>query len=172
MSSSCAWYKLFEIRRLIFHIGNPTMYTQTNIYIYRFKKLEVDLVLKRSSQLQVQVVVHLLLPWFSVTPLAKWRFAANNELGCKWNSFCDCIFVPKGSVTLAIFMYYWMDSENYSMHYWLIITFGKYSWLCFFNATLDLWPSSPFEVAGRGDLVSRPDYFSQQAPKMRSGNKD
>ena len=23
MSSSCAWYKLFEIRRLIFHIGNP-----------------------------------------------------------------------------------------------------------------------------------------------------
>ena len=25
MSSSCAWYKLFEIRRLIFHIGNPTV---------------------------------------------------------------------------------------------------------------------------------------------------
>ena len=24
MSSSCAWYKLFEIRRLIFHIGNPS----------------------------------------------------------------------------------------------------------------------------------------------------
>ena len=24
MSSSCAWYKLFEIRKLIFHIGNPT----------------------------------------------------------------------------------------------------------------------------------------------------
>ena len=23
MSSSCAWYKLFEIRRLIFHVGNP-----------------------------------------------------------------------------------------------------------------------------------------------------
>ena len=23
MSSSCAWYKLFEIQRLIFHIGNP-----------------------------------------------------------------------------------------------------------------------------------------------------
>ena len=23
MSSSCAWCKLFEIRRLIFHIGNP-----------------------------------------------------------------------------------------------------------------------------------------------------
>ena len=25
MSSSCAWCKLFEIRRLIFHIGNPTI---------------------------------------------------------------------------------------------------------------------------------------------------
>jgi len=32
----------------------------------------------------------------------------------KWVAFCDCIFVPKGGVTLAIFMYYWMDSENYS----------------------------------------------------------
>ena len=32
----------------------------------------------------------------------------------KWNSFCDRIFVPKRSVTLTIFMYYWIDSENYS----------------------------------------------------------
>ena len=46
------------------------------------KKLEVDLTLKRSSQLQsgfiqVQVVVHLLLYWFSVTPLVQWRFLPN-----------------------------------------------------------------------------------------------
>ena len=28
MSSSCAWYKLFETRRLIFHVGNPIMGTR------------------------------------------------------------------------------------------------------------------------------------------------
>ena len=43
--------------------------------IYHCKKLEVDLTLKRSSQLQsgfiqVQVVVQLLLQGFSVTPFA------------------------------------------------------------------------------------------------------
>ena len=25
MNSSCAWYKLFEIRRLIFHVGDPNV---------------------------------------------------------------------------------------------------------------------------------------------------
>ena len=76
----------------------------------------VDLTLKRSSQLQsefiqVQVVVHLLLQGFSFTPLAQERFLANNEYEIH---FCDCIFVPKEGVTVTIFMYYWMDSENYS----------------------------------------------------------
>ena len=31
MSSSCAWYKLFEIRWLIFHIGNPRVDSRTKI---------------------------------------------------------------------------------------------------------------------------------------------
>ena len=30
------------------------------------------------------------------------------------------MFVPKGGGTLAIFMYYWIDSEKIFMHYWLI----------------------------------------------------
>ncbi len=47
----------------VFH---PTLHT--------VKKLEVDLTTKMSSQLQcgfiqVQMVVHLLLPWFKVTPV-------------------------------------------------------------------------------------------------------
>ena len=81
------------------------------------KILEVDLTLKRSSQLQswfiqVQVVVHLLLQVVSVTLLVQLRFLANNE--CEQNSFCDCIFVSRGGINFAIFMHYWMDSENYS----------------------------------------------------------
>ena len=38
--------------------------------------------------------------------------------------FLDCMFVLKGGGTLAIFMYYWMDSEKIFMHYWL--TFGQF----------------------------------------------
>ena len=58
------------------------------------KKLQVDLTLERSSHLesgfiQVLVVVHVFLQGFSVTPLVQ---------GCKRNSICDCIVVPKGGV--------------------------------------------------------------------------
>ena len=56
----------------------------------------------------------ILLQGFSVTPFVQLRFLANSELGCKSNSFCDCIFVPKRGMVLTIFMYYWMESENYS----------------------------------------------------------
>ena len=75
-----------------------------------------ELTLKMSSQLQsgfnqVWVMVHLLMPWFSVIPVVQWRFLATNELGCIifWLHF-----VPKGGVTFTVFMYYWMDSEKYS----------------------------------------------------------
>ena len=48
-------------------------------------------------------VVYLLLQWFSVT------------VDCKWTTFCDSFFfLPKGGITLTIFMYYLMDSKNYS----------------------------------------------------------
>ena len=109
-------------------------------YLHHCKKLEVDLTPKMSSQLQcgfiqVQVVVHLLLQGFRVTPLVQWRFLANNELGCKWYSFCDCTFVPKEGGTVAIFMYYWMDSEKYFMHCWL--TFRQY--LCFMQVFMPYW---------------------------------
>ena len=43
-------------------------------------------------------------------------YIANNELDCKRNSLCNCIFVPKGGGTQAIFMCYWM---NYGL------TFGQ-----------------------------------------------
>ena len=59
-------------------------------------------------------VAHLLLLGFRVTPFVQWRFLANNKLGYKWNSFCDCVFVPKGGGTLTIFIYYWIHSEKYS----------------------------------------------------------
>ena len=48
------------------------------------------------------------------TKVNQWRFLANNELGCKTKFILWLHFCPKGSVTLAIFMYYWMDSEIYS----------------------------------------------------------
>ena len=85
------------------------------------KKLEVDLTLKRSSQLQsgfiqVQVVLHLLLQGFSVTTLVHWRCLANSELGCKMKSFCNCIFVPKRRATLTIFMYYWIGWTLKTIH--------------------------------------------------------
>ena len=50
-----------------------------------------------SSQLHsefilVQAVAHLLLPWFRVTSLSQSSFL---ELGYKWNSFCNRMFLPK-----------------------------------------------------------------------------
>ena len=86
------------------------------------KTLELDSTQKMSSQLQsgfiqVQAVAHLFLPWFKVISLVQWRFIANNELGWKWNSFCDCMFVPKGGVLLdglwKIFMHYWLIFRQY-----------------------------------------------------------
>ena len=34
-----------------------------------------------------------------------------NELGGKWNSYCNCIFLPKEGGTQAIFTCYWMNSK-------------------------------------------------------------
>ena len=74
----------------LFQLLGEKMTIPTNSGIH-YKKLEVDLTLKRSSQLQsgfiqVQVVVHLLLQGFRVTPHVQCRFLANNELGCKMKS--------------------------------------------------------------------------------------
>ena len=85
-----------------------------------------------SSQLQcgfiqVQTVSHLLLLWFSVTPLAQWRFPVNNELGCRWNfilwshvcykrgwnSYYDSHII---GWTLKILMHYWLTFGQYSCH--------------------------------------------------------
>ena len=50
----------------------------------------------QSGFIQFQAVAHLLLSLFRVTFLVQWKFLANSKLGCKWNSFCNCIFLPKG----------------------------------------------------------------------------
>ena len=44
-------------------------------------------------------VCAMVLPWFRVTFLVQWKFLANNELSCNWNSLCNCIFLPKGGGT-------------------------------------------------------------------------
>ena len=46
-------------------------------------------------------------PWFchGLDP----RFQQNS---CKWNSFCNYVFVPKVGGTVTMFMCYWMNSEN------------------------------------------------------------
>ena len=72
-------------------------------FISAWWKISVDancLSLKMSSQLHsvfiwVQAVAHLLLSWFRVTSLVQSKFLAKYELGCKWKSFCNCIFLPK-----------------------------------------------------------------------------
>ena len=73
------------------------------------KKLEVDLTPKMLSQLQcgsiqVQVVVHLLLQGFRVTPLPV-------KLSSKWiandiHFVIACLHVSKEGGTVAIFMYH------------------------------------------------------------------
>ena len=59
-----------------------------DIRVYHYKKLEVDLIPKKSSQLQsrfIQVVTHLLLPWFRVISLVqfvskRWNFTFTQVL--------------------------------------------------------------------------------------------
>ena len=60
----------------------------------------------------VQAVVHLLLPWFRVTPLVQSSFLTKYEL-------CCCIFkLHISGWSSDIFIFYWMNSEILNfMHY-------------------------------------------------------
>ena len=78
--------------------------------------------------------MHLLVQWFSVTPLVQWRFLANNKLGCKWNSFCHCFFCPKRECNSHYIIHVWLDGLwKLFMHYWL--TFGE----CFMEIFMPYW---------------------------------
>ena len=97
-------------------------------------------MVKRSSQLQsgfiqVQVVVHVFcMQGFSVTPFAIEDVQQTKNWVAKGNLFCDCIFVPKMGVILAIFMNYWK-----TIHALMISLWGVF--MCFYaniNATLEL----------------------------------
>ena len=78
----------------------------------------------------------------SATALVQWRFLVNNELGCKWNSFCDCIFVPKGSVTLTIYSCIINIGCTLKIIQCTILTNYWGVFMCFYaniHAILELW---------------------------------
>ena len=69
------------------------------IYIAHCKNWRLYLTHKNvisvaSEFILFQAVPHM-LPWFRITSYFQASFLAKHELGCKWNSFCNCIFVPK-----------------------------------------------------------------------------
>ena len=68
------------------------------------------------------------------------KFLAKNSL----------YFVPKGGVTLTIFMYYWMDSEKQFMHYWLISLWGVFK--CYWSFCI--WPLPLFVLEAIGNKAS------------------
>ena len=108
MPMSC----LQQLHALEAIIGLTIMYrgaaSEFEVKSWRHKKLEVDLTLKGHLSCSLDSSR---LRWWStsfckgiVLHPVQWRFIANNELGCKWNPFCDCIFVQKRGVILTIFM--------------------------------------------------------------------
>ena len=120
-----------------------------------------------SSQLQcgfiqVQVVSHLLLPGFRVsyTP-------SSQESGCKWNSFCDYIFVPKegGTVTInthvlldglwKIFMHYWLTFVNLKWYRPRSCNWGNPLWVL-------LWYTWPICAGTKRKLSSQKDKDSRE----------
>ena len=80
--------------------------------------------LQRLSQLQsgfiqVQVVIHLVLQGFSVTPLVQWRFLVKSKLGCRWNHFviafvCNSRYTVKTEMLLwsKVCCFSWMLDTN------------------------------------------------------------
>ena len=56
-------------------------------------------------------------------------------IGLQMKFICDCIFVPKGSVTLTIFMYYWMDFKTIHVlltNLWVVC-------MCFYAIFMPYW---------------------------------
>ena len=77
--------------------------------MHHYKTLEVDF--NTRNVISVAVWIHpgpgsdpppfaMVLPWYISYPV----MVSNNEFGCKLNSFCNCIFLPKGGGTQATFM--------------------------------------------------------------------
>ena len=73
-----------------------------------------------------------------VTSLVQWKFLAKNKLGCKWNSFCSCIFYQKG-VELRLYSYVIGWTLKIFMHNGLM--FGQWLFTSYthIHTLLELW---------------------------------
>ena len=60
----------------------------------------------------------------------QWRFLANNELGCKWNSLCDCMFVPKEGGTVPTIGWTLKNIHALLANLWAVFMFYASTYSC------------------------------------------